>query len=81
MVPSISSILPQTSNTPKREHDLLEEIQKLDNEVKDKHSAINDLNEKLMERMNECQILREENKAAMENINFSTDEGVTLRMH
>ena len=46
--------------------------------MKDKDSAINDLNEKLMERLNECQVLREENEAARKNISMSTDLEVRL---
>lgn len=41
--------------------------------MKDKDSAISDLNEKLMERLNECQVLREENETARKNINMSSD--------
>jgi hypothetical protein len=44
--------------------------------MKDKDSAINDLNEKLMKRMNECQVLREENATARESLHLSTDREV-----
>ena len=44
--------------------------------MKDKDSAINDVNEKLMKRMNECQVLREENAAARESLHLSTDREV-----
>ena len=57
----------------KQEHELQDEIKKLESEVKDKDSAINDLNEKLMERLNECRVLREENETARKNINMSSD--------
>ena len=66
----------EPTNSPKRERELQEEIKRLENEVKEKNSAINDLNEKLMQRLDECQVLREENETARENLNLSSEREV-----
>ena len=55
------------------ERELHDEIKRLENEVKEKDSAINDLNEKLMERLKECQVLREENEAVKESLDLSNE--------
>ena len=44
--------------------------------MKDKNSAINDLNEKLMQRIDECQVLQEENEIAKENLHCRSDHEV-----
>jgi hypothetical protein len=44
--------------------------------MKDKNSAINDLNEKLMQSINECQVLREENEIAKESLLLTSDREV-----
>ena len=44
--------------------------------MKDKNSAINDLNEKLMQRLNECQVLQEENEIAKQHLHLPSDHEV-----